>query len=190
MSNNNKLLVVLFSQHTSKVLQTSSMTTCYISSTHTSKLTLVVTDDTEIVHHTFNGMHSQRIAFIHVSPQSCANECYIINDFGVIFQQVDVGKLGALFSHMIDAFVKASIVEFVIAHNINNMWKLKTATLEKITEASHSLLLATKVFKGTMTVRIEVKRRMVVKVCGNHNVTTKNKNIALVVVSDVNVTEL
>jgi predicted RNA binding protein YcfA (HicA-like mRNA interferase family) len=46
------------------------------------------------------------------------------------------------------------------------------------------LLLASKVGKGTMLVRIEVKGWMVVQIRGNHNIATENQYISTFVIVD------
>jgi hypothetical protein len=78
----------------------------------------------------------------------------------------------------------------MIAHNVNYMRELKTATLKEIAEASYPLLLTTEVSKRTVTVRIKVKVRMVVEIRGNHNVATENQHIAILIVINIDVRKL
>jgi hypothetical protein len=73
---------------------------------------------------------------------------------------------------VINAGIKPAMIEFMISHNVNYMRKLKTATLEKITETSHPLLLTTEISKSTVTIRVEVEVWMFVKIRGDHDVTT------------------
>jgi hypothetical protein len=88
-----------------------------------------------------------------------------------------------------NAVVETTMVEFMIAHNVNYMGELKTTTLEEIAEASNSLLLTTQISKRTMLVWIKVEVGMFVKVCGDHNVTAKNQYITTVIICDIDIAE-
>jgi hypothetical protein len=66
--------------------------------------------------------------------------------------------------------MELTIVELMVTSNINNMRKLEGTPLEKVTEPCYSLLLASKISKGTVAVRIEVEVWMVVQILSDHNV--------------------
>jgi hypothetical protein len=75
----------------------------------------------------------------------------------------------------------------VIAHNVDNVWELKTATLEEITEPLSFFLSATEHFEHGSGSNIFYWK--VVQILGNHNVTTENQNIVVLIILDVDVAE-
>ena len=128
--------------------------------------------------------------FIHVSPQSTANKYYIIDNFHITFEEVDVRKLSAFVSEILNTLNPFTIIKFMVTGNINHMRELESTPLEEVTEPCHSLLFTAKICKRTVTIRVKVKVWMVVQILSDHDVTTQDQHVTLVIVSDVNVTEL
>jgi hypothetical protein len=69
------------------------------------------------------------------------------------------------------------------------MRELKTATFQEISKTSYPLLLTSKVSERTVFIDTR-DNRMVVQILGNHNIAGKNQNVIVVVVLNIDVTEL
>ena len=116
----------------------------------------------------------------------------VLDSVGIIFQHMNVRVLGKFFTHVINACIEFAIVEFVITHNVNHMRELKTTTLEEISKTLCSHLPTTQssaVSNSRLITRI-VRLGMVVEILGDTNITTEDQNIIVLIVNNVNVTEL
>ena len=105
-------------------------------------ISFVVTNDAEIIHHMFNGRHSQWVAFVHVGPKCTAYKHNIVNNLCVVFQHIHIGILGTLFTHIVNASIEFAMIEFVVTHDVYHMGEVKRTTLEEITEMLCPILCA------------------------------------------------
>jgi hypothetical protein len=103
---------------------------------------------------------------------------------------MDVGKLGTLVTHVIDSTIELAVIEFVIAHDVDNMWELKTTTLHEVSVGLCFTLSTSETFQVNIGVHAIVYLRMVVEVLGNHNVTTEDQYIVVLIILNVDVAEL
>ena len=93
---------------------------------------------TEIVHHARYGMQGQGIAVVEVRPQGTANEGIVINDLGLLFQEIHIVASCRL-QHVTDdvtALAKVSMIVLVIAHDHHSVRESITAPLEEVTHAT------------------------------------------------------
>jgi hypothetical protein len=81
------------------------------------------------------------------------------------------------------------VVELVISHHVDNVWKLETATFEEISVALSSLLSTTQSSSGSNSRLVSGISWlwMVVEILGNHNIATENQNITAIIVRDIDI---
>ena len=93
---------------------------------------------TEIIHHARYGMQGQGIAVIEVRPQGTANEGIVIDDPGLLFQEIHIVASCQL-QHVTDdvmGLAEVSVIVLVIAHDHHSVRESITTPLEEVTHAT------------------------------------------------------
>ena len=76
---------------------------------------LAVTNDTKIIHHSFNQLHSDWVTTIHICPQCSADEMDIVNNYFIHVKKMNIRIILHFLVHPCICIRIPAMVKFVVA---------------------------------------------------------------------------
>jgi hypothetical protein len=105
---------------------------------------LTVTNDSKVIYHTLNDLHSSRIILVHIRPEGAAYEGHTINLNMLFIKEVNVRIILHFFPQPIIGIREATMVELVVATTVDGVGELAIYSLEKLSVLIRSTLVPTR----------------------------------------------